>query len=328
MWFIFGALLLVTLYRTNGHAMLEKPKSRNFIAAETCQSGPIGCPDKPTACKNAPEAGCREHNSCSLQAGGWANVAQRGNLQWPSMVGSHGLCGDPVETRGENYDWRRAPYMMPTQPVATYNAGDVVEFTIGVCTEQGGHYEFRICDKQLFGLRLESEQAGQDCLDKWVLKRAPPTRSGPDSQPIDTKHPGRWYVPNARGTAAFSNDTFHPSSKSTSTWTMRFVIPSDLQCTRCTLQWWWVTGNGQCAFDKDVGDYYSRNGISPAWGVTTPICGGNQYFTEEFWNCADITVLSSKKPPGPGEAPRRRKGSRRRRRKGSRRRRRRRRSSQ
>merc|ERR1719197_692375 len=84
--------------------------------------------------------------------------------------------------------------MMPTPVQATYNAGDIVEFEISVLAPHQGHYEFRICDRTIDGETLESEQAGEDCFNKWVLKRAPPTSDGPDSLPIDPRHPGRWYI--------------------------------------------------------------------------------------------------------------------------------------
>merc|ERR1712048_309588 len=95
---------------------------------------------------------------------------------------------------------KTSPYLVPTPVQRTYRAGDIVEFRIGVSTHHNGHYEFRICDRALDGKTMISAQEGQDCLNKHVLLRAQPEQScsigGPaDCQPIDEKHPGRWYLP-------------------------------------------------------------------------------------------------------------------------------------
>lgn len=284
---------------------------------------------------NVASPGCKEYNPCSLQAGGPDGIAEKGGGAWPSKVGTHGLCGDPVQDRAAlDYDWKKAPYMYPSPSQATYTAGDIVEFEIGMCTEHIGFYEFRICDKTLDGRTLKSEQDGQDCLDKWVLERVS-GGSGADDQPIDTKHPGRWHVPPggslmAQTEANWTDDEkVHVMQVPTPQWKMRYKIPEGLSCTACTLQWWWVSGN-RCAYDADVKDYYSRNNI-PAGRTKFDVCGKGTY-GEEFWNCADITVKAGANTPPRRRAPsppRRRKSSssRRRRRKSSAPRRRRRRTS-
>jgi len=254
-----------------------------------------------------------------LNANGPPTIKSRGDKSWPSPVGAFGLCGDPVQKR-KVVPLKDEPYMLPTPPQAIYNAGDIVEFEVGIYAEHFGHYEFKICDKGLDGATLKSHQEGQDCLNKWVLKRAPPSGSDMDSQPIDTKHPGRWYVgaraKSVQASSVFANASAPIAGKDwddhdsvglqmAQVYKMRYIIPEDLACEKCTLQWYWPTAN-TCAYDDDVGEYWKRNGLSPV-GSTDPVCGtkGRGADGEEFWNCADITVKGKKRPtPAPTPSPR------------------------
>lgn len=314
------------------HAVLYEPKARNWVAHQKCQGGE-NCPQFPPKCEHTRKPGCKDYDPQSLNANGPPNIKKRGDGSWPSPVGAFGLCGDPVQFRA-NVPLKDEPYMLPTPPQAVYTAGDIVEFQVGIYAEHFGHYEFRICDKALDGSTLKSHQEGQDCLNKWVLKRAPPSGTDMDSQPIDTKHPGRWYVgAKAKGLqASFFNSSVPIAGKDwddrdaiglqvANVYKMRYIIPEDLKCEACTLQWYWPTAN-TCAYDKDVGEYWKRNGMS-AVGATT-VCGTNGYGAdgEEFWNCADITVKPKANPtPAPPPAARRRRRSSRRRTSGRRRRR-------
>lgn len=337
-----------------GHSILYTPRARNWVAHEECQSGkentecPI--PEEEYACsaKNEKSPGCTESDPQSLNAWG---VKARAEGIWPSPVGSYGLCGDPVQLR----DWTpisEMPYMVATEPQAVYTAGTIVEFEVGIYAEHHGHYEFRICDKTLDGT-LKSAQEGQDCLNKWVLKRAPPSGSGQDSQPIDTRHPGRWHVGasaskvqrsfmnastviagedwddndiNDIGMQAGPGET--DPRGATSVYKMRYIIPEGLECERCTLQYYWPTAN-TCTLDDDVAKYWEDLGREPPtyWPGKHKCVSGTTH-GEEFWNCADITVKNpngsrrrkSPSPPSPpsgGRRRRRRKSSQTRRRRRS-----------
>jgi len=319
-----------------GHSILYTPRARNWVAAQgqECQGGksaqkskecPI--PEEEYGCnlKSEKSPGCTENDPQSLNAWG---VKDRAKGTWPSPVGSYGLCGDPVQLR----DWvpiSEMPYMVPTDPQAVYTAGEIVEFEVGVYAEHHGHYEFRICDKTLDG-SLKSAQEGQDCLNKWVLKRAPPSGSGQDSQPIDTRHPGRWHV---GASASKLHINFMNSSTvvagedwddndiinikagpgetdprgATSVYKMRYIIPEGLECERCTLQYYWPTAN-TCTLDDDVAKYWEDLGREPpTYWPGKHKCVGTQH-GEEFWNCADITVKNKNGGPSPSPDRRRKNG--------------------
>jgi len=274
----------------NGHAYLEEPPSRNLVAH---RDG-------------------KEYCTHCLQSGGPDGVIRRGNHIWPTVLdpSSHGLCGDPVQNTADPPSLEASPYLTPTAVQRTYQPGEVVEFKIYLSTHHRGHYEFRICDMALDGKSLKSAQEGQDCLNKRVLHRAEPDPScgqggSADCQPIDEKHPGRWYLPPKDETKAPNDGTkYH---------TMKYKIPTDLSCSHCTLQWYWASGN-TCLYDEDyLGDagYFVRNrdtfaklGWDPAdWCSNLGVCKTGGTFGEEFWNCADIAVAGPGGNPNPAPTP-------------------------
>lgn len=258
-----------------GHGFMTEPASRNKVA----------------------NIAMKEFCPHCLQSGGPPTVSSRAGGLWPSKDApeSHGLCGDPVQGAAVETKWRSETYLVPTPVQKSYTGGEVAEFDVEVRAHHSGHFEFRICETGLDGKSLASRAAGQECLNTWLLERAPPLNTctandaEPDCQPLDTDHPERWYLP--------------PSKGGTEKYKMRYVIPADLTCTQCTMQWYWSTGN-TCLYDSGYITYFEKmeaagwpaqqwcSFCSEGVGAT---CGGGQY-AEEFWNCADIEV----RPGGAG----------------------------
>eukprot|EP00933_Yihiella_yeosuensis_P078922 TRINITY_DN908_c0_g1_i4.p1 TRINITY_DN908_c0_g1~~TRINITY_DN908_c0_g1_i4.p1 ORF type:complete len:442 (-),score=78.17 TRINITY_DN908_c0_g1_i4:285-1610(-) len=300
--FIFLSLLL----RSFGHSYLAQPASRNLLQHV---EGNEDCPH-------------------CLQGGGPGNVMKRGGGVWPTRLApkSHGLCGDPGQGKPNPPTLADEKYLRPGHVVSVYQPGEIAEFHIVVSTHHQGHYEFRICDKALDGNALNSAAEGQACLDQWVLHRAAPAAdcvvndARGDCQPIDPKHPERWYLPPAgsqtQTASANWTDSMAPTYPSaTETHVMRYKIPEALRCTHCTLQWYWSSGN-TCLYDGDYFDYF-RSLSTLGWSVRewSPYvleswanCGntcchsesspgaGDGSFGEEFWNCADIAVVQEGEP--------------------------------
>jgi len=295
------------------HAVLMKPKSRQQLSSSECAW-------------------------CS-QSGGPPAIKARGG-KWPSKdyPAAHGLCGSPDQNTDQPM-FKGSPYMKEGPVQATYKAGDVVEFEIGINTWHQGHYEFRICETGIHD-GIASPEEGQKCLDKWLLKRAPlKPGCGPgsdfDCQPVDPDHPDRWLQsPQNAGLRGTKYDGNNPvtwkdeyamdgpqpedlslaqeGSKRTQTINrvekMRYIIPEGLSCQRCTLQFYWSSGNN-CHYDQGDRTMLTRMkaagwNIGP-WsyiGENGRLCSGTD-FGEEFWNCADIAVKSGAQPP---PSPRRR----------------------
>eukprot|EP00440_Ansanella_granifera_P007511 gb/GFBE01008132.1/.p1 GENE.gb/GFBE01008132.1/~~gb/GFBE01008132.1/.p1 ORF type:complete len:430 (+),score=72.85 gb/GFBE01008132.1/:1-1290(+) len=203
----------------------------------------------------------------------------------PHCGNGNGVCGDgnqwPADSNYLNFY---------TGPVKTWTAGTVVEVEVKITAHHKGHFEFSVCDEVLDG----SVSNPQGCLDKWILRRASPEEAGLTNcltgdrrsgcQPLDTRHPERFYLP----PQGFSSDGD----------THRFYlkVPSGLSCEACTLQWRWWSANS-CTPGADYGCYatqLSNAGYDAAsWGVSGSCPGGGCSRCgcgEEFRNCADIAV--------------------------------------
>ena len=292
-------LFLVMVDETWCHAYLLEPPSRNVLSH---RSGQENCPH-------------------CLQANGPNQVKARGSGTWPTKddPSSHGLCGDPVQGSAEPMSITDMKYMDAGQPARKYVAGSIVEFQVGVSTHHWGHYEFRICDKAL-DKSIASAQAGQECLNTWVLHRAPRSQSCGDDYMGDCQrnnplHPERWYLPPPLSTtqvagANWSDSMMRPVASGDEVHRMRFVIPQGLNCVHCTLQWYYATGNN-CAYDEDYLNFDPGfkfwNHYKASWANCGNTCCGptaTGHFGEEFWNCADIEVVSDgTSDPNPAPEP-------------------------
>ncbi|CAL1166306.1 unnamed protein product [Cladocopium goreaui] len=285
--------LLLFLVPAWGHSYLALPASRNLLAN---LAGREDCPH-------------------CLQSGGPDNVKERGSATWPSRLAptSHGLCGDPVQGKSTPTSWQDETYLKSGPITATYRAGEIVEFQVAVSTHHLGHYEFRICDRVLNTSTVSSPAEGQQCLDQWLLQRAPPLENCQvndargDCQPLDPKHPERWYLPPAGSQTPVAGPNFDDSMapsypSSAEVHIMRYKLPEGLSCSACTLQWYWSSGNS-CVYDGDYFDYYRgiasmgwdasawQPQILASWATCENSCCNRDKFGEEFWNCADIAIL-------------------------------------
>ncbi|ABU43968.1 chitin binding domain-containing protein [Paramecium bursaria Chlorella virus NY2B] len=80
------------------------------------------------------------------------------------------------------------------------------------------------------------------------------------------------------------------SDRRVGSYIMEFELPPMFVCEKCVLWWWWVTGNS-CLPPGDKGDMRS--------------CGEPGAVPEEFWNCADVSIVDdnpkapSPRPPSP-----------------------------
>jgi len=164
---------------------------------------------------------------------------------------------------------------------ATYTGGQVVEFQHQITAHHFGHVEMTINNRTL--IRAEPPS---DCI---------PNDSRTDCQPIDVLHPERFYLPPKRGSS--QTDKF------------RYIIPSDLSCDECLLQWKWWTANTMVA-KPDYCCYWNQ--IDAAGWNSKPFhgyfdgcpCGSNRNNNVEvFFGCSDVTVLPGGPTPQPTPAP-------------------------
>jgi len=201
----------------------------------------------------------------------------------PHCGNGKGVCGDGGQwARNSNYvDYYRGSKK-------TWTAGTVVPVSIVITAHHKGHFEVSVCDKVITSAVADA----QACLDSWILERASPEEAGitdcqaGDSraacQPVDARHPERFYLPPGSG-----GGTYYVK------------VPSGLSCEVCTLLWRWWTANS-CIPAPDYGCFaqilsskgynagsWGLGGGCPAGGCNRCGCG------EEFRNCADITIRPS-----------------------------------
>lgn len=216
-------------------------------------------------------------------------LGRQENIYCPHCGNGAGVCGDGGQW-GDDSDFLN----FGQGPVTTLRAGKITEFSVQVRAHHMGFFEFSVCDKHVDG-SLADPQA---CFNQRKLRRAPPDTNckvndpDGDCQPLDKRHPERWYLPPGVGT-----------------YKMRYEIPETLRCSSCTLQWQWFTANS-CTPGEDTGCYWA-DFAAKGWNTTTwcgAYCGqcssllqadtssveGAGYARgcgEEFRNCADIAVV-------------------------------------
>ncbi|CAG2248251.1 unnamed protein product [Mytilus edulis] len=152
--------------------------------------------------------------------------------QWTLNKGKCGLCGDPWDGTREN----EAGGKYATGTIAgNYSAGNTMEVKLEITASHKGFHEFRICP-----VNSPSVRATQSCFDAHILHQ-------PNGQT-------KFDEPGAVGTYAVT-----------------LVLPRDVSCTQCVLQWIWNTGNSYGC------DQNNKCCIG---------CGPQ----EQFYGCADIAI--------------------------------------
>jgi hypothetical protein len=147
----------------------------------------------------------------------------------------------------------------------TYARGQTITLRVKITAPHGGRFIFGICPVP-DGASDAAERAAvtQQCMDRNRLKNA---KDGSDY----------WWF----------------GKKTTGEFEMQFKLPDNIECKRCVLQWHYETGNS-CTIPGTPSDAVMSANMGG--------CEGAQVM-EEFWNCADVTVLpKGSKVPDPPKA--------------------------
>lgn len=283
--------LLQLATEVHGHAYMSVPTSRNWRAR---------LPPSPTEyCPHCKSGG---------GVGGTSSLVSP--WPYPETVATsrrHGLCGDnPRDTVQK--------YLQNGPIVAEYNKADVITIETTISTHHRGHYEFWICNMDT----NPDDVVTQECLNKYPLKR---DLTDTAISPPDTRegYEGRYYIePRCAATITDQlyneslNDSPHFSTLQTGQkMRMRYLLPANLSCDHCVLQWWWITGNSCNAPGYRThtwpSTFASCSGDGPGlgwWGQSLNDCGGaTGGYPEEFWNCADIKIVDTDPPPPTAPPP-------------------------
>lgn len=151
---------------------------------------------------------------------------------------------------GDHAACGRAQYDAPGPTQAVWAAGQTVDLVVEVTAAHKGHMYFGLCPS-----------------------------SQPPTPACFAQH---WLV------AENGLPYWDLGDKGTGTYPMRFKLPPGFSCEKCTLWWWYLTGNS-C--------------VPPGSSGNMQPCGAPGAIPEEFFNCADIRILSqpvnSPSPPPP-----------------------------
>ena len=188
-----------------------------------------------------------------LNAGGQAAVYSNG-AKWPNG-GKHGVCGDPASGELAGYHEGGGKFEKTVGiRVTYYQAGDVMKVKGTLTANHLGYLAYFLCvlPSNVAGGQAERAHLTNDCFKK---------------NPLKVNQDGAW------------GDRYYIGSK-VGEFENSVKLP-DFECPRCVLRWYYITGNS-C----------TPPGTPAKWvNSDLGICGNGWTNPEEFWNCADVTLL-------------------------------------
>uniref|UniRef100_A0A0G4GJU6 CBM1 domain-containing protein n=1 Tax=Chromera velia CCMP2878 TaxID=1169474 RepID=A0A0G4GJU6_9ALVE len=220
-------------------------------------------------------------------------------LEPPSIAKRHGMCGDPGQTRDGSdarFDQDVTNYAVPSASV--YKSGGIIDIEVVITAHHRGHYEFFLCDVR--DLPDPSGRLEQACFNKHPLRRVP---IDGEISPVDPLYPGRYYLepPCARDHVEQSvANGYKEHFTSAQTTRMQYYLP-DIECEHCVLQWYWWEAN-RCNPIGYRQEYFATVKEFPDcpaedwWVQNLGDCLTKNTYTEEFWNCADISITRDGAP--------------------------------
>lgn len=289
------------------HGMMCDPRQRAAYKSSKCGSD-LRTPPNPVIdyCAHCLNGGGTGTVKSNLPPKGWKLYEPLKDID--SFGDRAGMCGDPKGNNDHMIGGRFMPYdSLPI--VNNYKSGSVVDFTAEIDTNHNGYFDFYLCNMD----KCSTSDLSTECFKEnacYKLERVPhPDCENPSEKthtecgPIDPKYPGRWYLP-CRKTAHVGIHIVGGSSG-----TMRYQLPSGVECKHCIIQWYWATANS-CA-PRGFLEYMEA--MKNPFGTTCPSDGGGRgayrenmqkchdggRTPEEFWSCADVQVTGDRQSAGP-----------------------------
>jgi len=176
----------------------------------------------------------------------------------------HGICGDKADQPQDHMEGGKFGQMLnggAPEITGSYRPGEPFDIGIVLTAHHDGFFEFRLCDHPD---DKPWDETTQGCLDQHVLQLANPQEGMPKNKWMyNNVHPQLWTEPGARSTSKWQvpNADSYAFIDGGHAYSMQYIMPN-VECKRCTLQWYYQTGNSPIAYP------------------------------EEFWNCADIQVTT------------------------------------
>jgi hypothetical protein len=273
-------ILIVSLFalvtEVQAHGYLAVPVSRNALhqvynmPAATCPVPNTCVTDCPyPTCRRVNEDGQAYNNVNGLSSGGPAWVYDA-SVCGPSCgrscgcQGRHNMCGDDTSTGGAQKN-REGGVYSTGHINGVYRVGQNISINVIVTANHCGYFEFflyHIPDSSDFTVPYNESAYPRYTLIQTVQERDKTVSlyqqkvGNPPNLLYDVIDPAtQWVIPNNECT-----DRDYLTRRS---YNLRYKLPAGVRCKRCVLQWHYMTANQGSA-------------------TANP---------EEFWNCADITIV-------------------------------------
>lgn len=298
---LFEILMLSWASTCKAHGALNDPPPRG------CLAGSIWAPDVPPVDRSAPHD-FRIHFPAGNRNGA-PGSGHRSQMQavpfWteftplvPDFLWRSGVCGDERGPHQEHL--KGGKYFYNGTISRTYVAGTSVEFKVSLAAHHNGYFEFHLCD-----VSKCNGDISENCFRLGAcvqLQRANvkscETGTSWKCGPIDRNHTGRWYLPCPHTFDGHSVQYFGRHG------TIKYLIPENLVCSHCVLQWFYTSANS--CNPPGVIEYFEGPDRPRNWGRCRGQAGsiggytkvqlpcGEKKFAEEYLNCADVRIIGKK----------------------------------
>lgn len=147
--------------------------------------------------------------------------------------------------------------------VATYKSGAVIKTTVQITNNHWGFFTFRLCPLTSTSVAAERARLSEACLNTYPLKNA------------STKQTKLWLYSGKPGASYVVTSSWH--------------LPAGVKCSRCILQWRYITGHSCYLPGVDKAKMLK---VQPGGNRNCPVnyAQNSALPSEKFWNCADIKI--------------------------------------
>ena len=148
-----------------------------------------------------------------------------------------------------------------------------------------GHFTFKACPI------IPGEVPSQSCFDKYPLKFVKDMRY---NAPKDETYPDRAYI------APIGLRQIDSSGPLTGmAFKYKYKLPDGLYGENVLIQWHYLTANSCSHEGYDEYDFPDSSWRPPNTAICDPIPPDGDGVPEQFWNCAEVKILSQKNPTAP-----------------------------
>ena len=298
--------LLILLHVTDtafAHGLMSDPRQRGGLRLDN-HPLPILDYDAPQDFEAHFPSGSKSKDP----GAGFESVKKAADYNWtpyeplnPSFHWRAGVCGDEIDAPQDHLMGGKFYY--GGKRVREYEQGSIVHFEAEIVTHHNGFFEFFVCNLDTCGGDISQKCFLEGHCHQLRRVYGPcESRFHQGCSPIDPAYPGRWYLPCVISEPMIVGGGYG---------SMTYVLPPHLACDHCVIQWYWTSAN--TCNPPGVRDYFTsdrapqwndcpgQGGAVNGWTDKGP-CGGPQ-FPEEYWQCADVRIISNRDSDDLNQSP-------------------------